>query len=264
MKKYTKITALTLVLIFMMTIISYGTEHPPVVDNADLLSAEEETALTEAIEAVRENQKFDIVIVTVPFYEEADVNAACQDYYDYNGYGIGIEHDGAIFYIASEEREYAISTTGYGITAITDDALSYMEDEMLPDLGEDNYYSAFTTFVNMTQKFVIQAGEGKPYAAEEERDIVPVLFNILIALIIGFLCAYFMAASKRKAMISVSEQDSACQYTCEGSMKLTARNDIFVNTFVTTRIIEEDDNNSGSTTSIGSSGTTHGGTSGRF
>lgn len=248
----------------MMSFISYGTEHPPVVDNADILSAEEEAALTEKIEGIRIDKKFDIVIVTVPFYEEADIDAAAQDFYDYSGYGIGTENDGVIFYLATDEREYAISTTGYGITAITDDALAYMESEMLPDLGDDDYYNAFTTFINMSEDFVIRAREGNPYSAEEEKDMFSILFNVVVALIVGFAAAFFMAMAKKKNMITVTEQDSAYEYTCEGSMHLTNRQDQFVNTFVTTRVIEENSNNSGSTTSVGSSGTTHGGTSGHF
>lgn len=262
MIKHFRITTLTLVIILMMSFVAYGTTHPPVVDNADVLSAEEEAALTEKINDIRTKEKFDLVVVTVPFYEEADVDSAAQDFYDYKGYGIGIEKDGAVFYLAMDEREYAISTTGYGITAITDDALCYMEEELITYLGDDDYYNAFATFVNMSHDFVIQAREGNPYT--EETDIFPILFNVIVALIIGFLAAFFMAMAKKKSMITVTEQDSACAYECQGSMDITGQNDSFVNTFVTTRIIEENNNDSGSTTSIGSSGTTHGGTSGRF
>ena len=91
-----------------------------VVDDADLLSAGEETALREKLGEICARQKMDIVIVTAKTLNGATPASYADDTYDYNGYGYGNNRDGLLLLISMEDRDWYISTTGYGITAFTD------------------------------------------------------------------------------------------------------------------------------------------------
>ena len=104
---------------------------PRLVDNADLLSNEEEQSLLAQLDEISERQQCDVVIVTVDSLDGKEVVAYADDFYDYNGYGFGQDRDGVLLLVCMGEREYAISTTGFGIDDLTDYGLVYIEDQFL-------------------------------------------------------------------------------------------------------------------------------------
>ena len=85
------------------------------------------------------------------------------DFYDYNGYGYGENRDGILLLISMENRDYWISTYGYGMTAFTDAGLAYIQDQFLSDLSDGNYFESFTTFAELCDSFITQARTEKPY-----------------------------------------------------------------------------------------------------
>ena len=95
-------------------------EKTRVVDMADLLSDSEESSLLFKLDEISERQQFDVVVVTVGSLDGKTPTAYADDFYDYNGYGFGAEYDGVLLLVSMEERDWRISTCGYGITALTD------------------------------------------------------------------------------------------------------------------------------------------------
>ena len=74
--------------------------------------------------------------------------AYADDFYDYNGYGYGDSRDGILLLISMEERDWRISTCGYGITVFTDAGQEYISDKFLPYLSDGDYSEAFTKYAD--------------------------------------------------------------------------------------------------------------------
>ena len=255
-----------LVIMVMVSGFSYAeatSQLPRVVDRGQVLTEEEKSSLREQVNEISQRQKFDVVIATVKNTGEKNVAAAAQDFYDYNGYGYGEKHNGIIFFISMEDRKWSIQTTGYGLTAFTDAGIDYIEDQILTDLSDGNYATSFETFATLSDDYVRQAKESNPYDVHNlPGDEENVLMRIIVSIIVGFIIANAWAKFKKSKMITIEEQQTANDYTDQSSITLTKNEDYFVKEYVTTYIIERD--KGGSSTSIGSSGTEHGGDSGSF
>ena len=116
---------------------TFAAEYPRLVDKAELLSDSEKTELLYILDEISERQQVDIIVLTVPSLEGASPVEYADNFYDNNDYGFGDNHDGILFLISMEERDWYISTTGYGITAVTDENIEYMSEYFLYDLSEE-------------------------------------------------------------------------------------------------------------------------------
>ena len=164
MKKRIFMVYFALVLLFFPVSPVFAAEDAPrLVDGADLLTDSEETALRDKLDEISERQQVDLVIVTTDSLEGKSPMEFADDFYDYNGYGFGDSYDGVLFLISMEERDWHISTTGFGITAITDAGREYISENFLEDLSDGEYGAAFTTFAELCDAFITQAREGQPY-----------------------------------------------------------------------------------------------------
>ena len=234
------------------------------VDNADILTDNEEKTLNDTLDEISERQKCDVAVVTVGSLEGKTVEAYADDFYDYNGYGYGDDHSGILLLVAMDDREWHMTTNGYGITAFTDAGLSYMEDQFVSYLSDGKYMDAFLKYASLCDDFLTQAKKGKPYDTGNlpKGKVSPLwLFGDLF---IGCGIALLIALVKKAKLKSVKSQVEAVAYEKEGSLQLTERVDRFVNRVVTTRKIERETEGGGSSTHTSSSGSSHGGRSGKF
>ena len=274
--KKRKISVFISALLFLFTVLVPSAEEAQrqqrLVDTADLLTEQEEADLLKKLDEISERQNCDVAVVTVDSLEGKISQEYADDYYDYNGYGMGSDYDGILLLISMEERDWAISTSGYGITAFTDAGLSYLSEKILPQLGEGKYNGAFTKFADLCDDFITEAKNGAPYN-ETHLPKEPVdNFWILADLVIGLGLGYVIAFRKRGKLISVRRKVTAEDYTVPGSFVLNVNTDRFVRRFVTSKsIVSSKEKKSGSggkkgksTTHTSSSGRTHGGTSGKF
>lgn len=237
---------------------------PRLVDNADILTDSEEETLNDTLDEISEKQKCDVAVVTVNSLEGKSVEAYADDFYDYNGYGYGDDHSGILFLVAMDDREWHMTTSGYGITAFTDAGLSYMEDQFVSDLSDGEYMEAFSEYASLCDDFLTQAKTGEPYdTGNLPKGKVSPLW-IIGDLLIGCAIAFIIALIKKAKLKSVKSQVAAAAYEKEGSMQLTEKADRFVNRVVTTRKIERKTESGGSSTHTSSSGSSHGGRSGKF
>lgn len=229
--------------------------HPPrVVDAADLLTDSEESELLAQVDEISERQQVDVAVVTVNSLEGEDIQDYTADYYDYNGYGIGEDHDGIMLLISMEEREWFILTTGYGINILSDADLEMLEGEIVPYLSEGDYAGAFRIFAESCDGEIT-------YASEE--DIEEAKPSILISIVIGLLLGLIPTFVMRGKLKTVHMQKSAGRYEDRGSRNLTTKQDIFLYHTVN-RVPKPKDDGGGSSTFKGSSGTSHGGRGGSF
>ncbi len=241
-------------------------------DEDDLLTDDEETELMDKLDEISERQQVDIVVAVVHTLDGSTPMEYADDYYDYNGYGFGAGKDGILFLISMEERDWYISTTGFGITAVTDAGREYMAEQFLGDLSDGEYAAAFTTFAELCDDFITQARTGEPYDVDHlPEEPFGILGNLVISFLIAFLISLIATGIMRGKLKSVRSQTSADSYLKEGSMRLTRKDDLFLYSHVDRRE-KPKENNSGSTgapsggsrTHTSSSGETHGGGGGKF
>lgn len=262
-----KIIAVLLALL-MLTMVAGASDAtlPRLVDEADILTPEEEKDILRNLNEISERQEFDVVVVTLPSLDGASVTAAADDFYDYNGYGYGAGDDGILFLVAMEEREYATSTYGFGIQAFTDYGQDVMLDDVAGLLSDGDYYNAFLYFAFECDDYITQAKTGAPYDIGNEKSEFEPMW-IFMALIVGVIAAFIYTGILKAQLNSVRKNDSVANYMRPGSMNLTVRNDMFLYRNVTRTARPKDTGSSsggGSSTRISSSGRSHGGRSGRF
>lgn len=230
---------------------------PLLVDNADLISADEEATLLARLEAFTEKHEMEIAIVTVPDLEGKTVEEYGDDFYDYNGYGYGEDDDGILLLYkpgAEGEREAYISTHADGaykfFDTIREDMLISMKDSLIAE----DYAAAFNIFVDKAEETM------KP-------NVHFIWFFIL--LLCGAAGGMFITTSMATKNKSVIAKDDANYYMRPNSLVLRNQNDVFVNSYTDRKVkVRDDDSDSGggtrSSTHESSSGRTHGGSSMKF
>ena len=238
-----------------------------VVDMAELLSDSDKTALLSKLDEISERQKLDIVVLTVNTLDGKTPRDYADDFYDYNGYGFGENKDGILLLVSMEDRDWWISTTGYGITALTDAGIEYISEKFLSDLSDGDYAQAFTTYAELCDQFITQAKTGEPYdIGNMPKEPFNVAWNILVAFVIGLVVAVIVTSIMKKQLKTVQLKSEANNYVKANSMILTENRDLFLYNQVSRRARpkETDNSSGGSSTHTSSSGSSHGGGGGKF
>ena len=229
---------------------------PLLVDNADLLTADEETALLKRLETFTAEHEMEIAIVTVPDLEGKTVEEYGDDFYDYNGYGFGENDDGILLLYKpgpEGEREAYISTHADGAYKFFDTIREEMLIGMKDYLVAEDYVTAFNLFVDK--------------AEETMKPNVPFIwfFILLLCGATGGMLVTTIMASKNK---SVFVKSDANYYMRPNSLVLTNEEDVFINSYTdrTEKVKNDSDDDDGvrSSTHRSSSGRTHGGSSMKF
>ena len=234
----------------------------PVVDDAKLLSQDEAQKLREDIENFREKYSMDAVIVTSKDLEGKSTMDYADDYYDYNGYGLGDNKSGILLLIDMNDRKIWISTSGDAIEYFTDNRIESIISDISKYLSDAEYFDACNIFLNNIQ-YYIDSGipEGQYTYSEEEHTLKIVLIALGVgAIVAGVTCIVVVNSYKN------SKSVSSINYIDNNSIVFTKRRDIFINTFTTKTKIERNNSSggNGSSTHRSSSGNTHGGGGGSF
>lgn len=281
---------LAAVWLLVATALTAFASPPLLVDDADLLTAAEETTLQQQLDEIASRQKLDVVIVTVDDLDGKTAQDFADDYFDDNGYGQGSAHDGILLLVSMADRDWHVSTCGYGITAVTDYGLDDLSDRFLPSLSRGRYADAFRLFAERCDELVTLARAGTPFdrptRANSDSDYdtdsdyepltvgerlryLPLGRYALASLAIGFVIALIVVSVMKGKLKSVRPQNAAADYVRPGSMRLTESQDLFLYTHTTRTARPKDNDHSsggggGSSTHVSSSGTTHGGGGGKF
>lgn len=169
MKKKIWSIFLTVILCLLAVVPVYAAEQrqlPRLVDDAGLLSNSEKSGLLEQLDEISEEYNCDVAIVTVNSLKGKTATEYADDFYDYNGYGMGSGADGILFLISMGERDWAITTYGSAITVFTDAEQEYITDQIMPDLSNGNYKKAFSDFAFYSEDLLQQAESNEPDNSE--------------------------------------------------------------------------------------------------
>lgn len=249
-------------LFLFIPLTSFATGSAPLlVDQADCLTDSQEQNVASMLNEISNRWDMDVVVVTVPSLGGKSPVAYADDYYDYNGYGA----DGVLLLVAMETRDWAISTTGYGIRAVTDYGLKRIEQSITPFLSKGDFETAFINFAILCDDFIGQAKDGKPYDVPKQQMEVKVVLSC--SLLLGLLGAWIVTSRMKRKLRSVYSRYTASDYVLSESMNVTHfGKEIFLRKDVTcvSKSEGDSDRSGGSTTHTSSSGATHGGSSGKF
>ncbi len=245
---------------------------PRLVDEAELLSKSEAEKLLATLDEISERRQLDIVVVTNNSLGEKNVTQYADDFFDYNGYGFGENHDGILLLLSMDTREWAISTCGSGIDIFTDRGQEYMTDEFLPYISDGEYYDGFNRFAELCDEFAGEyADSGKAYdygnmPKQPFGWVKAIIGSLPIGLVAGLIVALVLCSQ----LNSVKPQNLADEYAKKGSLKLTEKNDLYLYHTITRTARPKDTDSSsggssgGSSSHSSSSGSSHGGSHGHF
>lgn len=250
------------------TVPALAAAHPArLVDNAGLLTEEEQATLLSQLDEISKRQQNDVVVATTDSLDGKTAMAYADDFYDEHGYGFGKSHDGVLLLVSMESRDWWMTTTGFCITAITDDGIDYISEQFLSDLSDGEYAEAFSTYASLCDEFITQAKTGDPYDGDHmPKGPFDNGLCLVAALIIGFLIARHITNTWKEELESVRPQPEARDYVRPGSLRVTREEDRYLRSETETiaKHADDDDDDGGSTTHFSSSGVEHGGGGGKF
>ena len=294
MKKiFTAFTALLVAAVFLSISASAFEELPDlsadfpieetyyVIDRASLLSDGEILSLESELESISISHAIDVIVLTVDSLEGKTATEYADDFFDYGGYGQGENRDGVILLVSMEERDWAISTSGCATDEITDAGNEYISDSFLPYLSDGQYFNAFETFAEKADELFTSADNGEIYDdyydngyGYENRINIPKEYKILVSIIIGLITGTIAACIVVKfhfsKLTTVYHKSKADEYLAAGSFAITQSDDRFLRSNVVRVPKPQATTNrtggfgGGSSTHVSSSGSFHGGSSGKF
>ena len=270
---------LTVLLFLSFPVHAIAAENlPMIIDNANILSPDEEIALENQAQQLRQTYEYDIVILTVDSLEGKSAQEFADDFYDEHGYGYDEEGSGLLFLLAMNEREWYISTCGKAIYTFTDYGIQSLGEVCFSYLDNENYITVFSAYLSFLPEYFHAYDEGAVidghadysgnYYHGTREDLVyyeekhP---NILLSLVIGFVTASVVILIMRSSMNTKRKQTNASGYLKSGSFHLKGCQDLFLYSNVS-KVRRQQTNTSSGSSSVHSSsgGRRHGGGGGRF
>jgi uncharacterized protein len=277
-KRLISLLSAVLLIILMLLPFSANAQSKYVVDEADLMTDSQEAELAQILEEMAEKYRFDAVALTVNTLDGKTPMEYADDYYDYNGY----REDGCLFLISMEDRDWWISTKGYGITAITDYGISVIEGEVVPYLSDGDYYGGYKEYASIVESFIVEARYGTPYdtnhtyttssgytydnnSSSDDDDSDVSMGALIISFIVAIIIAAIITKMVKNSYKPVRFKASAQDYLVAGSLNVTRSYESFLYSNVSkTEIQESSSSGGGSSTHSSSSGSSHGGGGGKF
>lgn len=274
-------------LLVLTTPLSALAAAPKIVDEAGVLSNDELLDLQQRADELVNQYGIDVVIVTVDSLNGKTSESYADDYFDENGYGIGPSHSGVLLLISMEYRDWAISTCGDGIYAITDYSIQNLFSQMAGHLSQDNFYLAFCVFLDSLQPVFEAFLKGDPidglpdeydgpgsYIPGTQEDIIhykPLrdfkwyASKIGISFAIGLVVALIALLIMRSQMNTAKPQHGAASYLKQDTYRVGVQRDIYLYSNVSkVRKSESSSSGGGSSVHRSSGGRSHGGGHGKF
>lgn len=293
-----KIIILTLCLLLIVGMIPQASaSHPPrIVDGHNLLTDSQEQELEKKADRIAAKYKMDVVIVICWSLDGKTAEEYADDYFDYNDYGIGTAHSGTLFLLSMEYRDWAISTCGDSIYALTDYGIELLFESCKDYLSKAKYYTAFDVYLDQLDGFYHAYRDGNPIDGYHDADVddyliydpndsdgvlrykekpttTDIIRMVLISLVIGLAIGGIVLYSLRKSMNTFTPQPNASSYIPNGGFRFTEKNDSHLYSNVS-KILRQSSSSGGYSSSRSrgggssihrsSSGRRHGGRSGKF
>ena len=237
--------------------------NPAVVDQADLFTDNQEADLASLARRIGENYNQDLVIVTTADAEGKSARDYADDFFDYEGYGLGTDFSGMLFLIDMDNREIWLSTTGHAIDVMTDQRINTVLDRAVVPMRDEDYAGAARIFLEDAEHYLeLGVPEGQYREEEKVRSLGVGEIIVSIAAAGGVFAVYFFSVSRRYRKRRMTWNYDLSKMAIA---EFPVFSDRLVNKFVRTRRVPRQTSSGGSggggrsSTHSGSSGRTHGG-----
>ena len=251
-----------------LLVVTANQELPLVVDEADLLTDEEELALQRTAEEISQRQQCQVVIYTTGYLGGMNTTEYSDEKLDQ--YGIGDDKSAMlllIYYLGpgNSENYMELNRQGFAIEAITDYGTDHVFDVIEDDMHNGEFAEACSKYLSTADELLTMARNGKPYDVPQAKKHKPNFIIIaIVSLLLGFLFSLIPLASMKSKIRNVSKKTTAASYVREGSMNLTTNRDIFLYANTASRVIDTGSSggrgsgsSGGSTTHVSHSGSVH-------
>jgi len=266
MKKLIKLflSVVIISLIIIPSAITVSATEERVFDGAGLFSAEDIASLESKIQELKSTYSHDFVIVTTNDAEGKTSRDYADDYFDYNGFGVGGDNSGFLLLIDMDNRDVYISTKGQSINYLTDARLDNTLDILVSNLQNEDYSGAAQSFLDEIASYISAGVPDNQYSYDEDtvntppkKAITGTEFTIafLISLAVGGI---FIGVVRHK--YGFAGPQIAYPLRENSTLNLTKKEDVFINKTVTfVRIPDPPSGGGGTSTHSSGSGSTHGG-----
>ena len=235
-----------------VTVFAYDASLPRVIDETGSLTKSEISTLTSESERFRSKYSMDCVLVLINSLGYKSAQDYADDYYDYNGYGMGYDNSGVLILVSIGDREVHVSTCGRAINEINDREVNMILDDVTSHLSSNDWYGGLYAFIISTGRMIERANTGGGF------DSVSTGERIAIALITGLVIALAVVGTQVYKMNNARKKTLAVDYTIPGSFALTGALDIFLSRKIS-KTPRAESGGSGGSSHRSSSGVSHGG-----
>jgi len=239
-----------------------------VVDDANLLSPAQLNELEDRAKNISEQYGCEVRIITVKNmrdYNFTDIEKFSYNIYKENDLGYGPDKSCAILLLSMRDRDYDLRVWGYGKVAFTFYGIDAILDRhILPPLGDNEYYKAFSIYLDKSEMYLKMARDGTPFDKGNDPETagtilaVKLAVTIIVPLIIALIICSIWKGKMKTAKIAKVADD----YIPPNGFNLTVQGDMFLYRTVTRRRIETSSSSSGGGASSGIGGSS--GRSGKF
>lgn len=242
MKKFRKLTCLFLVLLSaLLPGMGVYAAEAGVFDEAGLFDNEESAGLRRKAEQISEAYDMNILVVTTADAEGKDARDYADDYYMDNGYYDNGAKGGTLYLIDMDNREVYMCNAGDMIYYITDDRREDVLDAGYDQVANGEYSAGIANMMGETVHWLERGIPADQYTYDEEtgeivryRSIRP--FEWVIAVILA-LAAGGIAVGSVIGKYRMKWNPYTYPVKEKSRIKLTKKEDRFVNQIVTTRKI---------------------------
>ena len=163
---------------------------PLVRDEMGLFDADTYNELEQSAEAASSGHDCDVYFLVVNDIGDANQRDFAKNYYVNNGLGSGEGKSGILFLLAVGSRKYVTITYGEGVTAFTDYRIEQQEDEIVPELSDEEWADAAYTYIDMCDDALdYYADYGEPIDVDNDIGLEDLLIAMIFPLgISAFIC----------------------------------------------------------------------------
>lgn len=194
---------------------------PPVLDYAQLLTEEEELALTREIQRISAETGMDFGVVT---YNEEPFYASLLKHIKED---IGVKHFKANRYIMAlnlHSREMVLEKNGTGDLGMEDYTMNKILDSVAPQFTARNYSQGFMLFLSLTEEHLKSQSSSSPVSEDNKMSSTLLMASFFIAFLTsGGITFYFV-----QSMNNVREQNHASNYLNKSEFVVTHDREVFL------------------------------------
>ncbi len=153
----------------------YDEEAPRVVDDADIFTDEQEAAMEARLAEIRADIQKDIVVFTDMSTHGLSRAVYAADFYDFNGYGIGPEHEGVVLFICMDPNDrggWVCCTGSETMGLYTEQVANDMDDVLYDYLGNGEYNAGVRDWIENFRTLYVKGTPFAPYWMPELNSFV--------------------------------------------------------------------------------------------